>query len=94
MARRRTACTAAPKSGAAGRGSNLYAPMFKGLPRGPHGLDRQQVERHQRARLHLAMIEAVLASGYQGATVKQVTGLAGVSRRSFYEMFSARCRRG
>ncbi len=88
MARRRTAGTAARKSSAADRGSNPYAPIFKGLPRGPHGLDPQQVERHQRARLHLAMIEAVLASGYQGATVKQVIGLAGVSRRSFYEMFS------
>ncbi len=34
------------------------------------------------------MIEAVDRSGYWGASVKQVIGLAGVSRRSFYEQFA------
>ncbi len=32
------------------------------------------------------MVEAVAASGYEGASVRQVVGLAGVSRRSFYEI--------
>jgi AcrR family transcriptional regulator len=48
------------------------------------------VARHQRARIHGAMIEAVARSGYQGTSVKQVIGLAGVSRRSFYEIFANR----
>jgi AcrR family transcriptional regulator len=36
------------------------------------------------------MVEAVARSGYEGVTVRQVIGLAGVSRRSFYEQFSNR----
>lgn len=44
--------------------------------------------RNQRTRMHGAMIEAVAASGYERTSVKQVVGLAGVSRRSFYEQFA------
>jgi AcrR family transcriptional regulator len=43
---------------------------------------------HQRRRIHGAMVEAVSQSGYERTSVKQVIGLAGVSRRSFYELFS------
>jgi AcrR family transcriptional regulator len=34
------------------------------------------------------MVEAVAANGYEHTSVKQVIGLAGVSRRSFYEQFA------
>jgi len=34
------------------------------------------------------MVEAVAESGYERTSVKQVIGLAGVSRRSFYEQFA------
>jgi AcrR family transcriptional regulator len=34
------------------------------------------------------MVEAVVANSYQGVSVRQVVGLAGVSRRSFYEQFA------
>jgi AcrR family transcriptional regulator len=34
------------------------------------------------------MVEAVAANGYEGASVRQVVALAGVSRRSFYEQFA------
>jgi AcrR family transcriptional regulator len=34
------------------------------------------------------MVEAVAANGYERTSVKQVVGLAGVSRRSFYEQFA------
>jgi AcrR family transcriptional regulator len=34
------------------------------------------------------MVEAVAANGYAGTSVKQVIGLAGVSRRAFYEQFA------
>src|SRR3984893_7887936 len=64
------------------------APLYKRLPPGPHRLDREEVARHQRIRIHGAMVEAVAASGYHGTSVKQVIALAGVSRRSFYEQFS------
>jgi AcrR family transcriptional regulator len=63
-------------------------PMYKRLPRGPHRLERNEVIHHQRARIHGAMVEAVAQSGYEGTSVKQVIGLAGVSRRSFYEQFA------
>ena len=34
------------------------------------------------------MVEAIAASGYEHASVRQVVALAGVSRRSFYELFA------
>jgi TetR/AcrR family transcriptional regulator len=64
------------------------APMYKRLPHGPHRLQRNEVILHQRARIHGAMVEAVAQNGYEDTSVKQVIGLAGVSRRSFYEQFA------
>jgi AcrR family transcriptional regulator len=64
------------------------APIYKRLPHGPHRLDRNEVILHQRARIHGAMVEAIARSGYEETSVKQVIGLAGVSRRSFYEQFA------
>jgi AcrR family transcriptional regulator len=64
------------------------APIYKRLPHGPHRLERTEVVKHQRARIHGAMVEAVAAGGYDGTSVKQVIALAGVSRRSFYEQFA------
>ncbi len=66
------------------------APIFERLPRGPHRLERREVLRHQRNRLHGAMVEAVARGGYHTTSVRQVIGLAGVSRRSFYEHFANR----
>lgn len=63
-------------------------PIYERLPRGPHTLGRAGVVRNQRMRIHGAMIEAVAAEGYEGASVKRVIGLAGVSRRAFYEQFT------
>jgi AcrR family transcriptional regulator len=51
-------------------------------------MPREQVARHQRARLYGAMIESVAQRGYTNTTVAHVIGLAGVSRRAFYEQFS------
>jgi TetR/AcrR family transcriptional regulator len=69
-------------------GATSVAPLYKRLPHGPHRLDRDEVILHQRARIHGALVEAVARDGYQGTSVKQVIGLAGVSRRSFYEQFA------
>ncbi|HYM54122.1 MAG TPA: TetR/AcrR family transcriptional regulator [Solirubrobacteraceae bacterium] len=63
-------------------------PLYKRLPHGPHRLARNEVIRNQRTRIHGAMVEAVAENGYEGTSVKQVIGLAGVSRRSFYEQFA------
>jgi AcrR family transcriptional regulator len=43
---------------------------------------------NQRARLYGAMIESVDRRGYAATTVAEVSALAGVSRRAFYEQFS------
>jgi len=78
------------RAGGAGRdaGTTRVTPLYKRLPHGPHRLDRSEVILHQRARIHGAMVEAVSECGYEGTSVKQVIGLAGVSRRSFYEQFA------
>jgi AcrR family transcriptional regulator len=48
------------------------------------------VAHNQRIRIHGGMIEAVTTRGYKKASVRLVIGLAGVSRRSFYEQFSGK----
>jgi AcrR family transcriptional regulator len=64
------------------------APLYQRLPRGPHQLAPTEVARHQRLRMHGAMVEAVALNGYANTSVKQIIGLAGVSRRAFYEQFA------
>lgn len=63
-------------------------PLYKRLPHGPHGLGREAVARHQRARLYGGMVESVYQRGYAATSVAHVIALAGVSRRAFYEQFS------
>jgi AcrR family transcriptional regulator len=70
------------------RAGPTSAPLYKRLPPGPHRLAPSDVVRHQRLRIHGAMIEAVTRDGYDGTSVKQIVALAGVSRRSFYEQFA------
>jgi AcrR family transcriptional regulator len=63
-------------------------PLYQRLPHGPHRLGAEEVAHNQRSRMHGAMIEAVASDGYERTSVRQVVGLAGVSRRAFYEQFS------
>jgi AcrR family transcriptional regulator len=58
------------------------------LPRGPHGLTREQVQASQRQRLLDAALDVVGQHGYAAATVSDITTAAGVSRTTFYEQFS------
>jgi len=74
--------------GSARTAATSVAPLYKRLPHGPHHLGRSEVIAHQRARIHGATIEAVASCGYEETSVKQIIGLAGVSRRSFYEQFA------
>ncbi len=76
------------KRASTGRAPTRIDPIYKRLPHGPHQLARTEVIKNQRARIYGAMVEAVARSGYERTSVKQVIGLAGVSRRSFYEQFS------
>ena len=72
------------------RATQKIVPIYARLPRGPHPLDAPGVARNQRIRIHGGMIEAVTTRGYSQTSVKLVVGLAGVSRRSFYEQFSGK----
>jgi AcrR family transcriptional regulator len=57
------------------------------LPRGPHGLTREQVQASQRQRILDAVLDAVGEHGFAAATVADITTAAGVSRTTFYEQF-------
>jgi AcrR family transcriptional regulator len=55
------------------------------LPRGRHGLSREEVEASQRARIMLALAEAMAEKGYAATSVADVLKRARVSRETFYE---------
>jgi AcrR family transcriptional regulator len=60
------------------------------LPRGRHGLSREAVTESQRNRILQAMIEVVSERGYPETRVVDVIQIAGVSRKTFYELFSSK----
>jgi AcrR family transcriptional regulator len=61
------------------------------LPRGRHGLTREQVAASQRRRLLEAMAEAMVQrGGYAATPVAEILRRAGVSRQTFYEQFAAK----
>jgi AcrR family transcriptional regulator len=57
------------------------------LPRGRHGIPREEVLASQRGRMLWAMADAVAQRGYVKVTVADVLRGAGVSRETFYEHF-------
>ncbi len=63
------------------------SPLFARLPPGRQQLDRAHVRRNQWLRLCGAMAAAVADEGYQTTTISRIAGLAGVSRKAFYEHF-------
>jgi AcrR family transcriptional regulator len=64
----------------------LYAKL---RPR-PNGPARDAIASNQRARLYGAMIEGVAAHGYAATTVVELTSMAGVSKRTLYELFPSK----
>lgn len=66
------------------------AKLSERLPRGRHGLPRETVAESQRNRIHQAMIEVVSERGYPETRVVDVIGIAGVSRKTFYELFDSK----
>ena len=60
------------------------------LPRGPHGLTREQVRESQRARLLAAITRLVAEHGFAALTIGEIAGEAGVSRGAFYEHFDGK----
>lgn len=57
------------------------------LPRGRHGLSRKAVAESQRHRILDAIVEVVAERGYPETRVVDVIKHAGVSRKTFYELF-------
>jgi len=57
------------------------------LPRGPHALPQDVVIAHQRERLLDAAVAAMAEEGYADLTVRGLIDRAGVSRRTFYQLF-------
>jgi AcrR family transcriptional regulator len=67
----------------------LSAPARQGkLPRGANSLSRAEVEDEQRKRLIAATAMVVAERGYAEATVADLTAAAGISRATFYVLFS------
>jgi AcrR family transcriptional regulator len=64
-------------------------PIFPRLP-GGGALSPERVAAHQRARLMGAMVEAVRRSGYAQVTIRELVGLAGVSKSAFYRHFDSK----
>lgn len=58
------------------------------LPRGRHGLSREQVQASQRGRMLAAVAASVAERGFAQMTVADVISRAGVSRETFYEQFA------
>jgi AcrR family transcriptional regulator len=70
--------------------SERDADVNERLPRGRHGLSKEAVAHDQRDRIHRAMIEVVAERGYPETRVVDVIGSAGVSRKTFYELFESK----
>jgi AcrR family transcriptional regulator len=58
------------------------------LPKGRHGLSREEVEASQRTRLLQATIELGTERGFASLTLTDIVGRAGVARVTFYEHFA------
>ena len=58
------------------------------LPRGRHGLPRAFVVENQRERIFDSLVAVCAVKGYPATTVEDVTARAGVSRRTFYDLFT------
>lgn len=68
--------------------SSARGPRPGQLPPGRHGLSRSFVADNQRGRILMATIDATAAIGYAKMSVEDIVRGAGVSRRTFYELFA------
>ncbi|OBB90193.1 TetR/AcrR family transcriptional regulator [Mycolicibacterium peregrinum] len=58
------------------------------LPRHRHGLSRAEVRHSQETRVRVATVEVVAERGYAGASVREIASRAGISTKTFYELYS------
>jgi AcrR family transcriptional regulator len=64
------------------------AEFLLSLPRHRHDLSREQVRASQRGRIVLATADVSASEDYADATVLAIAKRAGVSRKTFYELFA------
>src|ERR1700733_10490515 len=69
---------------------SAHAAPFARLSPGRGRLERHEVFEVQMARMLAAALDALEESGYEKLTVAAVTGRAGVSRKTFYDLFADR----
>lgn len=58
------------------------------LPRHRHGLSRAGVRHSQETRVRVATVEVVAERGYAGASVREIASRAGISTKTFYELYA------
>lgn len=63
-------------------------PVGRSLPRGRHKLSRADVEADQRLRILLAFAPAMADNGYVNTPVAAIIRCAGVSRETYYRIFT------
>ncbi len=67
--------------------SGARVAVERALPRGRHGLPKGEIVAHQRDRLLRAVAVEIRDQGYSSLSVADVVARAGVSRRTFYQLF-------
>lgn len=77
-----------PAADEAASETSLGGRFARRLPSGRHGLPRAFVVRNQRERVLEAAARAVAEKGYATTRVVDITDRAGVSRKTFYELFT------
>lgn len=60
------------------------------LPRGRHGLSREEVAHDQRRRMMEALAEVMGEQGYANTSVADIIRRAGVSRETYYQQFRSK----
>lgn len=60
------------------------------LPRHRHGLSRDDIQEAQRVRITAAAIELFAADGYASTSVLTIAKCAGVSSKTFYELYASK----
>lgn len=71
----------------AGIADGVFFTVPERLPRGRHGLSREEVRAAQRERLMAAATELLAALGYRGFGATDIAKRAGVSLQTFYACF-------
>ena len=68
----------------------VFFTLPESLPRGRHGLSREQVHEAQTERLLAATTELLAARGYRGFGIGDIASRAGVSLQAFYRCFDSK----